>query len=136
MSKCSNCDACRCGAFNICHCTPIHMSRYPDCNGIYPHSITKEGCVYCKGLEDFGKALSPPFLLSEDAINSVDMSKAVNVMNALFGEGRNEDVEYQPGPWYCELIYKFTCWCYDWLEDLEDWAIIQENKARKKNERE
>lgn len=109
--------------------------NYPDCNGLYPHSITKEGCVYCNQKTEFMDYLSQP----ADVIDSIDMKACTERMFDLESGGVNyvvtglrEEQEYQPGPWYCELIYKFYHWCQDWLDDLETWAIAKENKARKK----
>lgn len=147
--SCHQCDNNDCSCAGVKHCThkcqptrpPLPQGelvlKYPDCNGIYPHSITKEGCVYCKGLEDFKKAIGAgtfPALTIDD----IDMKACTEKMFDLEAGGVNvlvtglrEEQKYQPGPWYCELIYKFYHWCQDWLSDLEDWAIIQENKARK-----
>lgn len=105
--------------------------QYPDCNGLYPHSITKEGCVYCNKLEETENLMNPPLKCKEIETTNHNFDTQAGGVNVVI-TGLREEQEYQPGPWYCELIYKFYHWCQDWLDDLETWAIAKENKARKK----
>ena len=133
-----SCHQCACETLSIntrtCGCECHGTKTYPDCNGLYPHSITKEGCVYCNQNAKLETLINPAVLM-----DSIDMKACTERMFDLEAGGGHsvvtglrEEQEYQPGPWYCELIYKFYHWCQDWLDGLETWAIAKENKARKK----
>lgn len=118
------CPDCGHESYRTCGCNKV--IKYPDCNGLYPHSITKEGCVYCNQMEKLDTLINPPLTLEslegmkktfED--NEIDTSAgAINMLVT-----RKELNTLRNTPWYSRILYSVSDWLMDISIKIEDIGI-------------